>query len=179
MLQLPRLKPQDNFGGLLSSEKLKAFASTTDSRSDSCGFDEYEGELLTIKGLNTRSRDFDSQEHTIRPIPKKAVVKGTDASKSHLGANSSFGSLTPAGGSPAGKVGPASPPEPTSPSRPPLGSNFEPPRRIDAVYGEQIVDDYSDLFTDNDTIFDHKVNQAVQKVHHVGRRRLPLETVVC
>ncbi|XP_044715609.1 kinase [Hirsutella rhossiliensis] len=162
-LQLPRLKPQDNFGGLLSSEKLKAFASTTDSRSDSCSFEEFEGELLTIKGPSARSRDFDSQEQTIRPIPKKTAAKATDAPRPPQSAESSFGSLAPAASSAAGSVGPGSWAAPRSPSKSHLGSKFELPPRLDVVYREQGVEDYSDLFADNDSVFDHRVNQAVKK----------------
>lgn len=41
-LQLPHMKPQDHFGGLLSAERLKAFA-TADNASDTWNGD-FEGE---------------------------------------------------------------------------------------------------------------------------------------
>lgn len=41
-LQLPHMKPHDNFGGLLSAERLKAFASS-DSANDTWN-DDFEGE---------------------------------------------------------------------------------------------------------------------------------------
>jgi len=41
-LQLPHMKPQDHFGGLLSAERLKAFASA-DNANDTW-HDDFEGE---------------------------------------------------------------------------------------------------------------------------------------
>ncbi|POR35959.1 Septation [Tolypocladium paradoxum] len=158
-LQLPHLKPQDNFGGLLSSDKLKAFASVSDGRNDSSNYDDdFEGELLTIKGPSSRYRDLDSQEHTIRPIPRKTAAKAAETPKSHHRAKSGSGKAAQAAVA-AGSSGPR------SPSKPHMGSKFELPSRPDVVYREQSVEDYSDLFVDNDSVFDHRVNQAVKKVH--------------
>lgn len=157
-LQLPHLKPQDNFGGLLSSDKLKAFASINDGRNDSSNYDDdFEGELLTIKGPSSRYRDLDSQEHTIRPIPRKTAAKAAETPKSHHRAKSSSGKSAQAAAAAAVLSGPR------SPSKPHIGSKFELPSRPDVVYREQSVEDYSDLFVDNDSVFDHRVNQAVKK----------------
>ena len=63
-LQLPHLRPHDNFGGLLSSEKLKAFASFETVTEESNWDDNFEGDL-TMKSPS-RSRESDPLE-TIRP----------------------------------------------------------------------------------------------------------------
>ncbi|CAI4215347.1 unnamed protein product, partial [Parascedosporium putredinis] len=73
-LHLPHLKPQDNFGGLLSADRLKAFASAVDLSDVSENYDDdFEGELLTIKVARNTSQDdsFDAQEKTIRPLLAK------------------------------------------------------------------------------------------------------------
>ncbi|PNY27545.1 Septation [Tolypocladium capitatum] len=166
-LQLPHLKPQDNFGGLLSSDKLKAFASVSDGRNDSSNYDDdFEGELLTIKGPSSRYRDLDSQEHTIRPIPRKMEAKAAGTPKSHHRAKSSCGKSAPAAAA-AGSSGPR------SPSKQHTGSKFELPSRPDVAYREQSVEDYSDLFVDNDSDFDHRVNQAVKKARGVRATDAP------
>ncbi|PHH69933.1 hypothetical protein CDD80_6349 [Ophiocordyceps camponoti-rufipedis] len=154
-LQLPHLKPQDNFGGLLSSERLKAFA--TDGRTDGAS-DDFEGELLTIKGPTSRSRDFDSQEHTIRPLPvakaAAALAASTSAaattSKTHQRPKSSYGSLAPAPELLSSSVS----------SRPSPRRTFELPSRPEAAYREQSVEDYSDLFIDNDSVFSKRAVRA-------------------
>jgi hypothetical protein len=147
-LRLPHLQPHDNFGGLLSSDKLKAFASGGDERNDFSNYaDETGGELMTIKGFND-SYDYDSQEKTIRPIRKPQ--KSIDAPKSHHRAKSSTNKL------PANFASPK--------ARSPPKSKFELPARPDLAYREQSVEDYSDLFEESDKVFDHRVSQAVKKV---------------
>ncbi|PHH65589.1 hypothetical protein CDD81_2024 [Ophiocordyceps australis] len=165
-LHLPHLRPQDNFGGLLSSDKLKAFASTSDGRhgSSSSGHEEdFEGELMTIKG--PRYRDFDSQEHTIRPSRRRLPAKTSEYTpKAQNAANSASGISVPSPASATksisssdGSSGQPSPPKSQH------GSKFALPLRPDMGYREQSVDDYSDLFVDNGTIFDHRVDQAVKR----------------
>ncbi|KAI8306436.1 Cytokinesis protein [Colletotrichum sp. SAR11_59] len=151
-LHLPHLKPQDNFGGLLSADKLKAFASITDPRNDSESYDDdFEGELLTIKG--PRFNDIDYQEQTIRPTPRKKSDKYADPMKLQ----------SPPKSSPRKHSRNSS--RPKSPSKQQLGpSKFEIPAPPDLAYREQNVDDYSDLFFDNDTVFnDNKLNPFVKK----------------
>ncbi|KAJ4267605.1 Protein kinase of the Mitotic Exit Network [Fusarium torreyae] len=144
-LQLPHLKPQDNFGGLLSSDRLKAFASVNDGRNDSNTYDDdFEGELMTIKGPNHWS-DNDLQEQTIRPLPKKPV-KATEPVKTHSRNKSSTSKAVGAGRT-------------RSPTKTHL-NKFELPSRPDLVYREHSVEDFSDLFVDNDSVFTHNVNQA-------------------
>ncbi|KAF4971349.1 hypothetical protein FSARC_1781 [Fusarium sarcochroum] len=145
-LQLPHLKPQDNFGGLLSSDRLKAFASVNDGRNDSNTYDDdFEGELMTIKGPNHWS-DNDPQEQTIRPLPKKPT-KAPEPLKGHS-RNKSSTSKAAVG---AGRT--------RSPTKTHL-NKFELPSRPDLVYREHSVEDFSDLFLDNDSVFTGNVNQA-------------------
>ncbi|KAK5657364.1 hypothetical protein OQA88_3430 [Cercophora sp. LCS_1] len=143
-LHLPHIKGQDNFGGLLSGDRLKAFASIDGAREDSDNWDEnFGGELQTIKGLRHWS-DIDPQEQTIRPFPKK--TEKTAESKSSHGHKRQKSSK--ASGSS----------HPKSPVKASFGSKFQIPPRPDVVYREQSVEDYSDLFADNDNVFSNKLN---------------------
>ena len=64
-LQLPHLRPHDNFGGLLSSEKLKAFASFETVTEEANWDDNFEGDLTVKSPLQlTESDSLD----TIRPF---------------------------------------------------------------------------------------------------------------
>ena len=69
-LQLPHLRPHDNFGGLLSSEKLKAFASFETVTEEANWDDNFEGDLTVKNPLQlTESDPLD----TIRPYnPKRS-----------------------------------------------------------------------------------------------------------
>ena len=64
-LQLPHLRPHDNFGGLLSSEKLKAFASFETVTEEAVWDDEFEGDL-TVKSPQ-QLKEADPLE-TIKPF---------------------------------------------------------------------------------------------------------------
>ncbi|KAG6033830.1 hypothetical protein E4U41_006797 [Claviceps citrina] len=148
-LHLPHLKAQDNFGGLLSSDKLKAFASTNDLSIDTDNYDDdFEGELLTIKGP-AQQRD-ETQEQTLRPRPRK-VPTSADG-KSHRRARSNAANVST---SSAGQSGPQSPSKGRS-------NKFELPVRPDLVYQEPNVDDFSDLFVENDNAF-NRGGQAVRR----------------
>lgn len=110
---------------------------------------------MTIKGPD-HYLDTESQEQTIRPIPRKVAESPVAPIRGHRRSKTSPGKsvgLTPG------------PTRPRSPTKPSLGSNkFELPARPDLAYREQSVEDYSDLFVDNDNVFDSRVNQAVKKV---------------
>ncbi|ESU17088.1 hypothetical protein FGSG_10381 [Fusarium graminearum PH-1] len=149
-LHLPHIKPQDNFGGLLSSDRLKAFASINDGRNESNTYDDdFEGELMTIKGLGQWQDSSDLQEQTIRPTPRKPT-KAPEPVKVHS-RNKSSTSKAVGGG------------RTKSPTKSHLNNKFELPLRPDLAYREQSVDDFSDLFVDNDNVFTHNVNQAVRR----------------
>lgn len=107
--------------------------------------------MLTIKGP-AQQRD-EVQDQTLRPIHKRAVTS-TDT-KSHQRNKSSSGKIGAIVASSSG---------PKSPSKSHFGSKFELPPRPDVVYREQSVEDFSDLFVDNDEAFNHRVNRAVRRV---------------
>lgn len=71
-LKLPHLRPHDNFGGLLSAEKLKAFASFETVAEEGSWGDMAEGES-TVKSpaLATNPDPL----RTIRPTPSKSDLK--------------------------------------------------------------------------------------------------------
>lgn len=103
---------------------------------DTQGEDDFEGELLTIKGLH----DFDAQEQTIRPKRPKETP-------GHTRSKSSIKMSTPG---------------PKSPSK--MNKRFELPARLDLTYREQSVEDFSDLFAGDEHVFDRRVNQVIKKV---------------
>lgn len=143
-LHLPHIKGQDNFGGLLSGDRLKAFASIDDSRHEFETWDDnFEGELLTIKGPR-QFAEVDPQEQTIRPLPKKMDKSAADlkAQQGHRRQRSKAS-------------GPSSSSHPKSPVKPHFGAKFELPPRPDLIYREQSVEDYSDLLADNDSVFNN------------------------
>lgn len=145
----------------MSSDRLKAFASVNDGRNDSSAYDDdFEGELMTIKGPH-HWQDNDPQEQTIRPLPKKTTK--TPEPKSHSRNKSSSSRAVGSGRT-------------RSPTKSHF-NKFELPSRPDVVYREQSIEDFSDLFVDNDSVFTHKVNQAVRRVsltYHDGLSRLTI-----
>ena len=82
-LQLPHLRPHDNFGGMLSSEKLKAYASFETVTEDINWDDNFEGDLTVKSPLQLTKSD---PLQTIRPFyPKRAdteQIKHTAPTKS-------------------------------------------------------------------------------------------------
>lgn len=70
-LQLPHIRPQDNFGGLLSSEKLKAFASFETVTEETNWDNNFEGEL-TVKSP-PQPAEYDLLQ-TIRPYHHKNLI---------------------------------------------------------------------------------------------------------
>jgi hypothetical protein len=149
-LHLPQIKGQDNFGGLLSGDRLKAFASIDSQREDSENWDSnFEGELMTIKGLGHWS-EIDPQEETIRPLPKK--TEKTRESRMRVPEQ-------PGHRRQRSRQGPSNTGQPKSPVKP-LGTKFELPPRPDVIYREQSTEDYSDLFADNDHVFDRRLSLA-------------------
>lgn len=108
---------------------------------------------MTIKGLS--QRDSDAQEQTIRPIHKRSP-KDTAAPKPHQRVRSSPSRPKTATVASTG---------PKSPSKSNFGSKFELLVRPEELYREQNVDDYSDLFVENDSVFSQGFNQAARRVH--------------
>ncbi|KAI6084625.1 cell division control protein [Hypoxylon rubiginosum] len=141
-LRLPHVKPQDHFGGMLSADRLKAFASIDNSREISATWDNnLEGELLTMKPLQSVQEE-DPQEKTIRPNwktpvkpDKKVDSKPQPTKSSHRKRPSTSHQKT------------------KSQSKNQLGNKFELPSRPELAYREQSVEDYSDVFDGDENVF--------------------------
>ncbi|OJJ41186.1 hypothetical protein ASPWEDRAFT_34685 [Aspergillus wentii DTO 134E9] len=138
-MKLPHLRPHDNFGGMLSSEKLKAFASldgTILRSDDSFEFDD----PFTASSLQPDESDF---QETIRPVPfKQPPVESAQLQNlpHHQPAKSSI--------SPMHNV-PILTQNPVPPMR-------QPPRPA-SFYKENPVEDYSDLIMANEDSLDRKL----------------------
>ncbi|KAJ5320379.1 hypothetical protein PENANT_c010G08384 [Penicillium antarcticum] len=129
-LKLPHLRPHDNFGGMLSSERLKAFASLdgTILKSD----DSFEEE-------NSGFSDNDALQ-TIRPYPTKPAASEPLKSPSPT------------------RRQPSNPPVSALQNVPILTQNPMPRRaRPAALYKENSVEDYSDLIMANEDVLDRKL----------------------
>ncbi|PWY86240.1 cell division control protein 15, cdc15 [Aspergillus heteromorphus CBS 117.55] len=128
-LQLPHLQPQDNFGGMLSSEKLKAFASLdgTVLRSDD-GFDDFDDSFSQQSGEADPLR-------TIRPFTSKQTgYENTPQSKAALAA---MHHNVPVLQTPV----------------PPLRL-----QRPASYFKENSIEDYSDLIKANEDVLDDKLS---------------------
>lgn len=144
-LQLPHLRPQDNFGGLLSGDKLKAFASNNDTKAGILSYDDdFEGELLTIKGTNQNHDD--AQDRTIRPIARKPPKIPEQQHRGHQRAKSIPNKISTNTGQSYTQ----------SPAKSALGNKFELPVSNNVIHRERSIEDYSDLFVDNESIFNQK-----------------------
>lgn len=162
-LQLPHLKPHDNFGGLLSSDRLKAFASFDMTNEDDDNWDSnFEGDLVTIKGPR-RAIEPDFQDlETIRPYrAKPIVVSGSKpAAVSKIPPRKTSSSRNTSNPLPL-------PVYPT-PARAKVETKFKLPARPASVFREQSVEDYSDLFVGNDHAFERRLSSvSMAKVRYI------------
>lgn len=152
-LQLPHIKPQDHFHGLLSTDRIKQFATSTSSREVSGNWDDLpEGEMVTIRKASIQEED--PQEKTIRPqwkMPPK-LRKYSEPEPQPRRKSSSTPRRRPA----------------TSHQRPKsqgkgLGDKFELPSRPNALaFRENSIDDYSDIFGNDEhdqLVFNQRVGQ--------------------
>ncbi|CAG8359351.1 unnamed protein product [Penicillium salamii] len=135
-LKLPHLRPHDNFGGMLSSEKLKAFASLdgTILRSDegSDGSDDISG--------------FSDDVQTIRPYPSKPSVAEPSKPQNQSRPQHNAGSAVP--------VMQQNVPILT---QNPMPRRARPSARPATLFKESSVDDYSDLIMANEDVLDRKL----------------------
>lgn len=152
-LQLPHLRPQDNFGGLLSSEKLKAYASFKTVTEETNWDDNFEGDL-TVKG-SLQLTDSDPLQ-TIRPYyPLRAntcQIKHSARTKSP--------DPKPVRAKGRRNLTPPTLHQKKSPSK---SSRVLPPAKS---YEEDSAEDYSDLVFEHDSAFDGKL--FLQKVGLAG-----------
>ncbi len=146
-LHLPQFKPHDNFGGMFSSDRLKAFASFDITKDENDNSDNnFEGDLVTIKAPR-KLVELDTHElETIRPYRIKPTVVTQDIKPA------------PALKPPSRKTSRSDPPRPKSPIKAQAEHKFALPERPAITYREQSVEDYSDLFVDNDSVFDRRLS---------------------
>lgn len=158
-LQLPHLRPHDNFGGMLSSEKLKAFASLdgTVLKSDD-SFEEFDDPF---------KRSLQGGEHdplkTIRPSPSQQSSTGTTQAQ-----NAPYGAhmrrAPPLNTSMASSHGGQMIPNSSSPIR---------PQRPPQFYKENSIEDYSDIIVPNQDVLDRKLSAfQVSAVSSIRPKRL-------
>lgn len=132
---------------MLSSERLKAFASFDIANDENDNWDNnFEGDLVTIKGPRKNVEPDNHELETIRPYRVKPTII-TQNIKPAV-APKSVGRKTSA----------SAPVRPQSPIKAHTEAKFALPSRPAARYREQSVEDYSDLFVDNDVIFDKRLN---------------------
>jgi len=150
-LHLPQFKPHDNFGGLLSSDRLKAFASLDMANDEDDNWDNnFEGDLVTIKAPR-KSIETDTHElETIRPYRIKPTVVTQDIKP------------PPAMKTSPRKISRTEPPKTRSPVKAQVQARaegkFTLPSRPAIMFREQSVEDYSDLHIDSDSVFDRRLN---------------------
>jgi serine/threonine protein kinase len=131
-LHLPQLRPHDNFGGMLSSEKLKSFASL-DGTLKSNGFDD--------SSQGTLQPGEPDPLQTIRPYPARKTTADP------------FQDLP--------RHQPTMDPTATMQNVPILTPNPVPRRRQPhpaSFYKENSDEDYSDLIIANDDVLDRKIS---------------------
>ncbi|KAE8453022.1 hypothetical protein EG329_012209 [Mollisiaceae sp. DMI_Dod_QoI] len=146
-LHLPQFKPHDNFGGMLSSDRLKAFASFEVPNDENDNWDNnFEGDLVTIKGPRKNVEPDSHELETIRPYKVKPTVVTQNIKPTLVPKASSR------------KTSRSEPPRPKSPVKAQAAYKFALPARPAAMFREQSVEDYSDLFLDNDSIFDRRLS---------------------
>lgn len=143
-LQLPHLRPQDHFGGLLSAEKLKTYASIETVTEESNWDDNFEGDL-TVKSPSKVTESDPLQ--TIRPyFPGRAntqETKHTAPTRSPKRKTSQTNSLPK-------EVQVVQHSKPSTAMAPPAP-------RPKLNYTENSIEDYSDLVFANDGAFENKL----------------------
>lgn len=153
-LHLPHLKPQDNFGGMLSADRLKQFASIDEASASNNWDDQFEGDLQSNKGASRQFLDQDPQEQTIRPTPRRSS-KSAEASRTpqqHAGHGHRRSRSKQVSSSNV-------PLQQKQPPKTALGNKFELPMRPEALYREQSIEDFSDFFPEADNLFSKKTNR--------------------
>lgn len=159
-LHLPHLKPQDNFGGMLSADRLKQFASIDETTSRDNWDDNFEGELQGPRPF----MDQDPQEQTIRPTPRRSSKSAESSSKAQQHGHRRSRSK---------QILISNVPVPRTPTKASFGNNkFELPLRPETIYREQSTEDFSDLFPEGDSVFSPRANR-VKKVSKRAHKPLP------
>ncbi|KAH9906978.1 cell division control protein [Xylariomycetidae sp. FL2044] len=172
-LQLPHIKPQDHFGGMLSADRLKAFASIDHSRDINVSTWDHGASEMTVISKSPQIQEEDPQEKTIRPgwkLPAKAE-KAPEPQTSQ--APKASPRKRSAGQHQRQK----------SHVQNPTNNKFELPARPHLAYKEKAAEDYSDLFIDDDdeSLFNQKMgsmkkSDAPQLFHPSDLTSLPRST---
>ena len=143
-LQLPHLRPHDHFGGLLSSEKLKNYASFETVTEESNWDNNFEGDLTVKSPMQVTASD---PLQTVRPYyPSRAgtnVIRKTAPTRSPVRKTSHTGP-------PKAALTPTQNPRPQK-------ANIPSTSRPTLLYRESSVEDYSDLVFANDGAFENKL----------------------
>lgn len=151
-LHLPHLKPHDNFGGMLSSDKLKAYATFDPVTEEENWDDNFEGDLTVRSSMELTSGD---PLQTVRPwYPART--------------NTSEIRHNPPTVSPPQSI--RRPPQQRTtskesqpktqllrPAQQPNGKPSSNPRRPSVLYRENSIEDYSDLAPQDDMAFHNKL----------------------
>ena len=140
-LQRPRLRPQDNFGGLLSSEKLKAYASFETVTEESNWDDNFEGDLTMKSPLQLANSD---PLQTIRAHYQRRA--GTNETKLAAPPNLLESKTPRVTHARAEAALPTRPKHATSAGTAPVNTA--------SLYTEDSEEDYSDLVAANEGAFD-------------------------
>ncbi|TGJ82878.1 hypothetical protein E0Z10_g5874 [Xylaria hypoxylon] len=170
-LQLPHIKPHDYFGGLLSADRLKAFASIDSSRdmSSNWDLDHLGGELMTMKKVQP-IQDEDPLEKTIRPSWTLAAKPERNDDSSRSRTSRALLRKRSASGHHRHH----------SRAKSNVSNKFELPPPPDMLFREQSVEDYSDLFDDNDGVLNQRLSlkkpDAPQLFHPSDLTSLPRST---
>lgn len=130
-LQLPHLRPHDNFAGAFSPQKLKAFASY-DGQSDTNNVMDRD---VTLKNMSTQPDPLETIRPTSRP-PSEHDISPTK----HIRRRTRISSIPGFNTNPIVAPAPSAPPKAVRPT---------------SFYQESSVEDYSDLIADSD--FDKKL----------------------
>ena len=155
-LHLPHLKPQDNFGGMLSADKLKQFASIDETASRDNWDDNFDGELQPPRQF----MDPDPQEQTIRPTPRRSSKSTESSSKAQQHGHRRSRSK---------QISISNISQPRTPTKLSFSnSRFELPVRPEAMYREQSTEDFSDLFPETDSLFTPKSSRTKKVSRHAS-----------
>ncbi|KAI9811649.1 MAG: hypothetical protein M1827_005398 [Pycnora praestabilis] len=156
-LHLPHLKPHDNFGGTLSSDKLKAYASFDTVTEEENWDDNFEGDLTVKSPLQLTETD---PLQTIRPyFPKRADTED-------IRRNPPTRSPEQKASHPDQQRLPSYPSE-AQPMKTKLALSSRPP----ALFRENSIEDYSDLIATNDAAFEKRLHvMSIQKDESLSPR---------
>lgn len=145
-LQLPHLKPVDNFAGMLSAERLKSYASMDDNKLELGTDDGHDTDASVKSRADPSKRDPLETVRPRSPSRNKLVKSRQDRSS---------------------KVSQRIPSQPkTQILRTPLKITPTPrplpPKRSSSIFRENAVEDYSDLITEDDVALDQKFHQVLK-----------------